>query len=96
MMVIRGGGPERKVLMVRAKFMCSQVTKSAWGSEIAECNAVMAKPGDPMGENAQFNKATPNGKLLITIDNPAVQGFFKPGKEYYLDFTEVPPIATPT
>jgi hypothetical protein len=71
--------------MVRAKFQCSQVTKTAWGAEMVELGAVTAKAGEI--ENASFSKATPNGQLKMQIDNPAVQGFFIPGAEYYLDFT---------
>lgn len=74
---------------MRAKFHCVQVTKTAWGSEIAELTAVTGKQGE-LSENASFNKATPNAQLKMQIDNPAAQGFLKPGGEYYLDFTEAP------
>ena len=41
-------------------------------------------------ENSSFAKATPSGELIFQVDNPAVHGFFEPGKAYYLDITESP------
>ena len=73
---------------IRAKFHCSQVAKTNWKAEIAELHAVTAGDKEE-SENTYFNKATPGGKLSITIDNPNAQGFLKPGSEYYIDFTEV-------
>lgn len=74
---------------VRAKFRCTSVTQFASGSGGASSvrqfkfNAVCA---DEVPENARFHRATPNGSLEITVDNPDVQ--FEPGKCYYLDFQE--------
>lgn len=42
-------------------------------------------------ENARFTKATPSGRIELGIDNPDAMKFFKPGKSYYVDFTEVTP-----
>lgn len=43
------------------------------------------------GENAAFTKYTPSGACWMNIEGeaPAAQ-FFKPGKKYYLTFTEAP------
>jgi hypothetical protein len=43
------------------------------------------------GENAGFAKATPSGECWLQIDAgmPAAE-WFKPGKKYYLTFTEAP------
>lgn len=38
-------------------------------------------------ENARFTRATPSGKLTLTVDNPGA--VFTPGRHYYLDFTLV-------
>ena len=43
-----------------------------------------------MPENQRYHKYSPSGKLEITVSNPALRGAFKPGKSYYLDFTEAP------
>lgn len=41
-------------------------------------------------ENAIFGMATPSGSVSLSIANPAAADFFKPGKKYYVDFTEAP------
>lgn len=41
-------------------------------------------------EDNSFARATPSGKMELSIDNKEVHGFFKPGKSYYVDITEVP------
>lgn len=46
---------------------------------------------DPTHENKSFWDATPQGDLSMTIDNPSAAEFFKPGLEYYIDFSEAPP-----
>lgn len=38
-------------------------------------------------ENKAFWEATPNGKLEISISNPVLRDFFKPGKAYYRGMT---------
>lgn len=74
--------------MIRAKFSCESVTKFGYGSEQVKLRAVGPKTGEILNaENASFSKATPSGTLEMTIDNPEAQGFFKPGGEYYLDFS---------
>ena len=70
---------------MRAKFYVETVTNHRGGYQDATLRAVY-DDGHP--ENNAFAKATPTGELTIGIDNPAAQDFFKPGKEYYLDFTE--------
>ena len=70
---------------MRAKFRCQSIENFDGGSEQAKLQAVTSGYSE---ENSQFNTATPSGDLSIYIDNPKAKGFFKPGKEYYLDFTE--------
>lgn len=41
-------------------------------------------------ENAVFGKYTPWGEARLGIANPAAKAFFKPGKSYYVTFTEAP------
>ena len=41
-------------------------------------------------ENAIFGHWTPMADLKMSIRNPAAAEFFKPGKKYYLTFTEAP------
>jgi len=39
-------------------------------------------------EDNTFAKNTPYGQLELTVNSPHLAGKFKPGQEYYLDFTE--------
>jgi hypothetical protein len=41
-------------------------------------------------ENAIFGKYTPWGECVMGITNPVALAFFKPGKKYYVTFTEAP------
>jgi len=71
---------------VRAKFKCNAVEEYSNGSKTVKMNAVYSGKG----ENAQFAHATPSGNLSITIESQTeAVNFFKPGKEYYLDFSVV-------
>ena len=70
---------------MRAKFRVEHV-KHYSESEEAVMHAVYG--GSP--ENNQFSVATPSGELRMHINNPAALDLLKPGKEYYLDFTEAP------
>lgn len=46
--------------------------------------------GSNSAEDNSFSRSTPGGKLELTVDNPAVKGFFKPGRKYYIDIVECP------
>ena len=87
--------------LVRAKFHCNKVTDQGgfyndgekdveFVSLNVELSAVMAEKEEGIDENNSFNQATPFGELKITIDNPAVKDFFKPGVQYYLDISPAP------
>lgn len=41
-------------------------------------------------ENAVYGKYTPWGEFKAGIANPNAKAFFKPGKSYYVTFTEAP------
>jgi hypothetical protein len=64
---------------MRAKFKCESVTRFGY--------VMMAAVMDNSEENRDFNHATPAATLDMDIDNEKEFVFFKPGKEYYLDFT---------
>lgn len=78
--------------MVRALFVVNDVLERKGAedqpiAQIVKLNPSFAnKPEDP---NHAFWKATPTGSLEMTINNPAVFGFFKPGTSYFLDFTAI-------
>lgn len=57
-------------------------------SESVKLSPVMG--GTTSKEDNSFASATPVGKLELTVDNPQVKGFFKPGRKYYVDIHECP------
>ncbi len=65
---------------MRGKFRCCTVTKHQGGMESAMFVA---------STDAEWSKYTPNGKLEIDITNDALYGSLTPGKQYFLDITEV-------
>jgi hypothetical protein len=70
---------------VRAKFVCESVTNYEH-SKTANLRAVYGTTD----ENADFTKYTPSGSIDVNITNDApADGVFVPGKNYYVDFTEV-------
>jgi hypothetical protein len=71
-------------MKIRAKFNCNSFTDNGYNREF-KFSAVYGKEG----ENEGFSKATPSGTLSITVDKEtAAYDLFKPGKTFYLDFTE--------
>jgi hypothetical protein len=68
---------------IRAKFYVNSVTQHSGGVEEAHLSPVTSGSE----ENKSFSRWTPSGKLDMQITNPGAQGFFQPGKEYYLDIT---------
>lgn len=79
-------------MTIRAKFRCSHCVITEYPgmtsrSKQVHFTAIYGKDG----ENAQYAKATPSGNLVITVDQEtAAFAEWVPGKEYYLDFNEVP------
>jgi hypothetical protein len=76
--------------MMRAKMYVSKIELYG-GTETLHFSCVGRKdtyPADGSDENNTFAKFTPNGSLSLTVANPALQGKFKPGDTFYLDFTK--------
>lgn len=72
----------------RCKFICNSVRKywDGWKKQFmyeAEFNVVT---GGNNPENDKFFASTPTGSLKVGVMR---EDLFQPGKEYYLDFTEV-------
>jgi hypothetical protein len=49
-------------------------------------------PFGPNGESEDntYARYTPGGNVTLNITNPDLFGKFKPGKKFYVDFTEAP------
>lgn len=74
---------------MRAKFNCNTVT--FWGDP-NDPNAsreykLFTVYDDGTPENQRFSKASPSGEMTLRVDNPAAR--MTPGKQYYIDITEV-------
>ena len=69
------------------KVACVNVTE--WPGEQFDVKMSGAYPhlGD---EDKKFHLYTPTVTMDFRISNPAISGFFKPGKKYYAEFREVP------
>ncbi len=72
-------------MIVKAKFICESVKDFGVQKEV-QCTAVTRGSE----ENLSFHKYTPSGTLTMLVDNPTTDGFFKPGKEFYVNFEEAP------
>ena len=71
--------------MTRAKFMVTERIEVVGGGKVK-----MMPVTSTSDENKEFFKWTPSSLLEMGLVNPAVLEDFVPGKEFYLDFTEVP------
>lgn len=70
-------------MTVRAKFRCVQTTENDGGTKSVKLRAVSSGSD----ENKQFFQYTPSGDIDLAILNPAAAAAFKPGTEYFVDFT---------
>lgn len=76
------------MLVTRAKFVCTEVTKSKYwdptkGEFLYSAKLVPVTYGSE--ENLKFFEATPSGSISI---GTFTDEHFIPGKSYYVDFTE--------
>ena len=80
--------PPTGVTQTVCKFRCTEVAKLDWGNG-AERVKLSAQYDPTLPEDQKFQKATPTGSFESQIDNPAVFGFFQPGKSYMVTITPV-------
>ena len=67
----------------RVKFKVSTVTLYGYSEDISLYPVVGGSD-----ENESYYKATPSGKVELSITNPNLHGKIKPGMEFYIDFSE--------
>lgn len=70
-------------MTVRAKFRCDEVTEVAGGLKSVRMFPVI----NGSEENKQFFQATPGGLIQLGLMNAEAASQFKPGAEYFVDFT---------
>lgn len=75
-------------MTVRAKFRCLEI-KHAYSQspDYVAATIVLSPVWEQDGVNRAWSKATPSGKLEMTVTNPAAVEQFELGREYFLDFT---------
>lgn len=77
-------------MAVRGKFKCQSVKDFGNGQKEVELSPVCQ---DETPENQRFHKYTPNGHIVMQINNPPAADQFSAGVDYYVDFTVVPQAA---
>jgi hypothetical protein len=70
---------------VRCKFKCRRIEDTVGSAAKEVTFETQYDPGLP--EDVRFTKATPWGKLMVSIDNPAALEHLEVGRDYYLDLT---------
>ena len=68
---------------VRAKYKVQSTTEMEGGLKSVRMHPVTS--GSP--ENVEFFKWTPSGTIDLSTLNPAAAEQFKPGVEFFIDFT---------
>jgi hypothetical protein len=78
------------ITAVRAKMVCNGTGNVVTDGRVSRVDLGAVYSNDK-SENADFATATPWGSCTMGIDSgvPAAS-FFKPGKKYYVTFTEAP------
>lgn len=71
----------------RCKFRCSGILVGEGASRQVQLQAAYDPKNIP--EDEAFTKYTPWGEMKFGLENPALEGFFQPGKTYYIDITPV-------
>ena len=76
-------------MTARCKFMVQSSKHYGHGSREIELHTVYDNALSQ--EDRAFSKATPQGRITLTIDNPGVFEVFQPGKYVYVDVTPIEP-----
>lgn len=75
-------------MSTRAKFRCNAIEDYGFNKKVKLSVVYEGSLGSDE-ENKRFTKATPSGEIWMVIDNPEASVQFAPGKEYFVEFTEV-------
>lgn len=74
---------------VVAKMQCNSVETTQYSETYTQHKVRLGAVCGKEGENAAFTKFTPAGECWMSIEKGcAAASFFKPGKKYYVHFTE--------
>lgn len=80
-------------MSVRAKFTLTNLVETTYDPNRPSTKKVVfhATYDPSIPEDQSFSKATPWGQIEMQVDNPAALEQLVPGRQYYVDFTPVPP-----
>lgn len=79
------------IQQVVAKMRCNSTETTKHSSTFQTHKMRLGAVYGKEGENKDFNDATPSGECWMQIsDGRPAADFFKPGKNYYVTFTEAP------
>lgn len=73
-------------MSVRCKMQLLEMTSVAW-SPTAKIIKFQTQYDPSIPEDLRFTKATPNGQITMTVDNPAALEQLALGGNFYVDFT---------
>jgi hypothetical protein len=77
-------------MRVRAKFTVTSVEEPYPGAPESTRRVVLAPQYDPdLPEDRRYHQSTPQGEIWMQVDNPSATKEFKPGRQFYVDFTAV-------
>jgi hypothetical protein len=71
----------------RCKFRCDSVEPQ--GADTVKVTLGTHYDSELAKEDEAFSKYTPWGSMSFGVTNPALEGFFEPGKQYYVDIRPV-------
>lgn len=75
--------------MIRAKLTVNRIETQEYSAAYQQKTVVFGTVYDQnIPEDQRFQQATPSGEARLQIDNPVALEVFKPGKKFYVDFTE--------
>lgn len=72
-------------MTARCKFQVVSMTHFGYDKNVREIILETRYDEKLSKEDIAFNKATPTGKMTVTINNPNVFDIFAPGNYVYLD-----------
>ena len=76
---------------VRAKMNCNVLETREYSDTYRQKRVSFGAVCGKEGEDKDFSKYTPSGECWMNMDpDCAAAEFFKPGKKYYVTFTEAP------
>lgn len=79
-------------MLMRAKMVIRSIEQYEGGTEKLNMSAIGKPSGyddDGKDEDNTYANFTPMADLSMSINNPDLHGKFKPGQEFYVDFTPV-------